>query len=1359
MTKSLIHAQKLSDLLESKFLSGDNVVTSKILDLFSSILVVDYYQSKYSKGSGRLGMSILMPNMQWDIGGMTIQISSIGGFLLPNGLPKLDLSFEYNIPILDLAPSVSLNELTSDPKGFVKGVLSNLKSNAPSIGTELLQHASLYIDFEDLINHLSSSFSISNINDIETVTDLVKSLPQSIDKLSVFIDAFKDLLTEEQLIKVLISFLNVRLSRPIYELSDLFKPYFRGSMHRLHGIIKFPREHLLPINSSGEIIDAPEQAAISFGNCEASIGTDVGFSFKHDIALSTLQRFGIGKTGLIISVSKLKLDLSDNKNLAEIGFDGRPISFKGVYIEEASVTFPKNWKVVGDKVINAKNLIVGNEGGVSGNFQVEGANEEYYLDTLIKSVDDISIDYAKSLINVAVENDKGEKKNRTFQYNVGTRSYFIRDKVNRYYMIDEEGAITTSTPPTGVLQFRIGNKSTDAENLFLTLDSFTVNIRQNKVIDSSCVGRLDIPRKDEEGNPKPLQIRVTVDFNDGFLVKAYLPNQQALVDKKWLEVHLGGIELGKVGDKKHFAFSGSADIKPRIKFLKKFLPERIDVKKFLYQKDEVTGDKTTDYNIGMSWKSGTSLTIGNDAPAELIIPIHKSGDGERERILSIKALKVQVEKRPEQGVPADEDYKPEHLYAAATFIEAQLKLGVVSLTLSDLGFESETSFPDGGGNYGDAQVDIGFKPPTKGAISIKSGTLNGGGSIEYNKDTKSFKGSISLSLNLATMMVQINGYVILETQLPDGKEGNSLLIMLNAVFFPPIELGAKVLLVGVGGIFGLNRRADTDAILAGVHSGSLDSAMFPFNPQDKTLSIIDDIEQFFPVANDRFVAGPMVKMAFGSPVMLLADMGVIFEFPSPIKIAILGKAVLFPSPSVLIKFRFAAIIDFGKKLFSLDANIYESKINNVSVDGDIVCRIKWGNNKNFILSVGGFHPAYKIPELGIPEMSRVKLTIKKDNPLFKLSANVYTAITSNTVQFGGELFLFYGGEKFNAKARLWLDALFKFNPFHFMVNIGAEAGIFLKEKSLVTAYLDMNLQGPGPYITNGSASFKAFGLSASISFNKTFGEEDYTKFDPVKVWEDILHPELNNLGNWIPKKTETTNDWITLKELEVEDPPLVLYQPNGGIEISQKVVPSNMVFNKFGNTRSEDMNKFEYTKLELAVGTSNVLIDIETIQEEFAPADFIAMSDEEKLSSDAYVKKDAGIRASKFDKLVSRYVKIKDVKYELIEIDKGQDVIVTEDHLRFPSEVEYANDLYYSTPNNTVSSINNTNGIESPEVVTVSSNTYTVINNETLSQHGSSTLWFNDKIEVEQYLADTIKANPQLQSTLEVVDNFEFSTY
>ncbi len=89
------------------------------------------------------------------------------------------------------------------------------------------------------------------------------------------------------------------------------------------------------------------------------------------------------------------------------------------------------------------------------------------------------------------------------------------------------------------------------------------------------------------------------------------------------------------------------------------------------------------------------------------------------------------------------------------------------------------------------------------------------------------------------------------------------------------------------------------------------------------------------------------------------------------------------------------IVDFGAKTLSIDGGLYDSRILIYSLAGDLALRLSWGDNPNFVFSLGGFNPHFNTDGLNVPQMHRMSVSIGDgDNPC--ISANSYFAITSNT---------------------------------------------------------------------------------------------------------------------------------------------------------------------------------------------------------------------------------------------------------------------------------------------------------------------------------------------------------------------------
>jgi len=94
------------------------------------------------------------------------------------------------------------------------------------------------------------------------------------------------------------------------------------------------------------------------------------------------------------------------------------------------------------------------------------------------------------------------------------------------------------------------------------------------------------------------------------------------------------------------------------------------------------------------------------------------------------------------------------------------------------------------------------------------------------------------------------------------------------------------------------------------------------------------------------------------------------------------------------------------------ASLFDSSLLTFTLTGDMAARVGWGDEKVFVVSVGGFHPAFHEVPSDLTGLRRLTIALLSgDNP--RLVAQTYFAVTSNTVQSGSRVELY-------AAAGAWL---------------------------------------------------------------------------------------------------------------------------------------------------------------------------------------------------------------------------------------------------------------------------------------------------------------------------------------------------
>ena len=249
---------------------------------------------------------------------------------------------------------------------------------------------------------------------------------------------------------------------------------------------------------------------------------------------------------------------------------------------------------------------------------------------------------------------------------------------------------------------------------------------------------------------------------------------------------------------------------------------------------------------------------------------------------------------------------------------------------------------------GAAKVDdLSFRPPTRIAIAVDSERVSGGGLISRDAATDSQKIEYSgiVELQIAEK-IAVKAIGLLTTRLPDGSKGYSLLIIITAEGFQPIPLPLGFRLTGIGGLLALHRTFAEDALRSGLKNHALDSVMFPKDPIRNAQQILSNLNKLFPTATGHYLFGPMVQIQWGTPTLVTAQVAVVLEFGTRLRLLVLAQiAAILPKPdNDLIRLQMDAVgvVDFDQGTVSLDATLHDSRLlKKFVITGDMALRLKW----------------------------------------------------------------------------------------------------------------------------------------------------------------------------------------------------------------------------------------------------------------------------------------------------------------------------------------------------------------------------------------------------------------------------------
>ncbi len=734
---------------------------------------------------------------------------------------------------------------------------------------------------------------------------------------------------------------------------------------------------------------------------------------------------------------------------------------------------------------------------------------------------------------------------------------------------------------------------------------------------------------------------------------------------------------------------------------------------------------TTDLTLGVSHRDG--FYFRGTAGLEISIPAHV-------RLGPVDVQGLTISAGPRDG-------------ALPISLGATLKgdLGPVKAVVENIGLTATFAFkPDHDGNLGPIDLSIGFKPPNGIGLSIDAGVVKGGGYLFIDAARGEYAGALELTF---AEFLSLKAIGIITTKMPDGSKGFSLLVIISVEFGSGIQLGFGFTLLAVGGLVGLNRTMNLQALAEGVRSGAIESVMFPRDVVANAPKIISDLRAFFPPKEGTFLIGPMAKLGWGTPTLVSVSLGIVIEIPG--NIAILGvlKVVIPADDVALIKLQvnFIGAIEFDKQRVWFFAALFDSRIVFLTIEGEMGLLVAWGEDANFVVSVGGFHPRFSPPPLPFPSPRRIAVSLLS-SPIARVRIEGYFAVTSNTVQFGARVEVFFGLDALNVQGHLAFDALFQFSPFYFVIEISASLSVKVFGIGLFSVRLRGSLEGPAPWHIKGEGSISLLFFDIDVEFETTWGDRRDTQLPPIAVLP-LLAAELDKAESWRALPPAAHGLSVTLRKLPAEEAALVLH-PMGVLRVSQRAVPLELTLAKVGQRKPSDVNR-------LSVAATGGLARREDAFERFAPAQFQDFPDADKLSRPAFAPERSGLHLTAAGRDLRSSVMVKRVvRYEEIVIDSN----FKRFQRRFQGLLGSLFDFFLrggAVARCEVSRASRKRLQPFDDRIGVAEDTYTVAFQATNRAFAGETAAFASEASAREYLQRTVAANPALADELHVIPSVE----
>ena len=424
-------------------------------------------------------------------------------------------------------------------------------------------------------------------------------------------------------------------------------------------------------------------------------------------------------------------------------------------------------------------------------------------------------------------------------------------------------------------------------------------------------------------------------------------------------------------------------------------------------------------------------------------------------------------------------------------LDATVSIGPVSAAVTNLGLRALLDSAPGG-NLGALNLTLEFKPPDGIGVSMDADPVSGTGFIAFDEADGRYLGALALAVG----DVSIEAVGVLDTRLPGGAKGYSLVVVAAATF-PPVQLGFGFALDGIGGLIGVNRTLDLPSLQATARAGHLDDLMFPADLANRAPQAAANLAAEFPAAQGHFVIGPAVRLQWGTDGLLDAEIGVFIELSDGggrialLRVALLGWVHLTlpdaDAPVADLTLDVLGVVDLAAKRLSLDAGLRNSTVAGFPLTGQAALAGRVGREPGVRLRRRRVRPALRrarrVPDAAAGDDGHRRrrapgspsARTSRSRPTRRSSA-ARPACTPSA-----------GPAAVNAS--LSFDALLQFKPFGLTIDLTITAAVLLDGNAIMSLDLDLHVKGPQPWTVTGRASFHVLFCSFTVPIAITVGPQ------------------------------------------------------------------------------------------------------------------------------------------------------------------------------------------------------------------------------------------------------------------------------
>jgi hypothetical protein len=525
---------------------------------------------------------------------------------------------------------------------------------------------------------------------------------------------------------------------------------------------------------------------------------------------------------------------------------------------------------------------------------------------------------------------------------------------------------------------------------------------------------------------------------------------------------------------------------------------------------------------------------------------------------------------------------------------------------------------------------IGLLPPTGVGLLLELPGVSGGGFVDFTGGPNDrYGGLLTLTVGppkgLSRWSVTAFGIHELSGSPTDTDRETTFVLVIGASFRPGVHLAYGIFWIGAGGIIGINRRADTDALRERLTSGAVGNILFAEDPVRNAPVLLGDLAVLFPPKSGMYVFGLTMQLGWiplADEYLVRLAIGVIIELDSaarPTKVILLGSLrITIPGHESFLEIQVDAVgvFDIVRHTLEVDATIRRGTVMGLfKITGDGGLRSSWGDSPYLMATLGGFHPDFHPEPAVFPKLKRILITVDEDRlpDAVELSASGYVAVTSNTIQFGAEFTAAIKAGNWKIEGKIGGDALIRL-PFYFDVTLKGSVHVKYRGHSLIGVSFKGGLSGPSPLVLRGEVCVSLLFFDACWSDSFELGDPGAIVGAAIASLVPVLAGELELASNL----TITDGDDGLVLLTRHDDSARVVLSPLGVPTWSQNRVPLGLAVETYEDGK---LGAPQRVDVHASVPTTAHL-------DWFSPGSFVELTEAEAMALPAFERHQAGVVVS-----------------------------------------------------------------------------------------------------------------------------------